>query len=245
MYISQIGGKVKIVNKSKLPEVIHKYLSLDMYDHNKDKNHYSATELLKSTREIVLTRRHSDEIEIDSADRIWSLFGSAVHLALEQVEIGEAQEERLSTEIDGYSISGKFDLIKDGTITDFKCTSAFTLVYKSRLLDWSKQLSIYRWLYAKTKKVILKDTGVIIAILRDWAARNVKNGYPTSPIVEVPLKLMTLDETEKMIKDKLNDIREAHEKEDKDLPPCTIEETWKGKKCDKYCDVKGFCQRGK
>ena len=234
---------MKIVNRTKLPEVIFQYLSKDFYDLKPDSNTISATGLLRPIRETILTHRHSDNIEIDAADRIWALFGTAVHMALEKGNLSEHQEERINIEFEGYNISGKFDILHDGYLKDFKTTSAFTLCYGDRTKEWAKQLSIYRWLYYKKHGKELPLKGYVIAILRDWAARDVGrvNNYPDSPIKEIELELMTIAEVTNMITAMITNLKTCNDLPDNSLPICTEEENWKGKKCEKYCAVASFC----
>jgi hypothetical protein len=234
---------MKIVNNSKLPDVIFKYLSNDFYDFTPDKNSISATGLLKPIRETILTNRHNSEIEIDCVDRLWSLFGTGVHQALEKGNLSTRQEERISVEFEGFKVSGKFDIIDNGYLKDWKTTSAFTLVYGSRLIEWAKQLSIYRWLYWKKHGKELPDIGYVIAILRDWATRDAGriNNYPDSPIKEIELKLLSLAETTTMIVAMISNLKTCNDLPDDKLPVCTEEETWEGKKCEKYCVAASFC----
>lgn len=239
---------MKITNKNNLPDAIFQFLSQDLYDGEKNGNSYSATELLKPTQEIILTRKHWDEIEVDVGSRLWSLFGQGVHAVLER-EKGVEPIERLYAELDGKKISGKFDRIKDNTLYDFKVTSAWTVVYGSRVEEWTDQLSIYRWLYWKSKGKELSETGKIVAILRDWANKNLKEGgnYPLSPIVEISLKLKSLGNTEEMLRRKLVEldanIAGSESKE------CSDKERWwnakqkKYNKCQEYCLAFKFCKQ--
>ena len=62
----------------------------------KDKR-YSVTSMLKGNKEILLTRRHFNEITEDVSDSIWLLFGTAVHRILEDAK--EAKDELKETKI--------------------------------------------------------------------------------------------------------------------------------------------------
>jgi hypothetical protein len=240
---------MRIVNKSGLSEIIFKYLQQDFYDGTPDS--ISATTLLKPVQEYWLTKRHDSEIEVDASSRIWTLFGSSIHAVLEKLEGNYEQEERLFAEIDGVKISGKFDIIEGTKLYDFKCTSAWTLKYGSRLEEWKEQLSIYRWLYKASRCVTLDDTAIIVAILRDWAKRELLRveNYPKLPIVEVPIELMSLKDTEKMIKKKLKLIAKYKDIEDEELLECTLKQTWynekqdKHNKCGEFCLAAHFCQQ--
>ena len=237
---------MKIINRNNLPEAIFKFLQNDLYDGVKGGESYSVTELLKPIREIVLTRRHWNEIEVDAEDRVWSLFGQGVHAVLEKEE-GAEPVERLYGEIDGHKISGKFDRIKDGVIYDYKVTSAWTVVYDSRRDEWTDQLSGYRWLYWKKYNKELGNIGHIIAILRDWSKKEVKpdGKYPVGPIVDIPINLVSLPKTEFMLRNKLRRIETATKTGV--LPECTNDERWYNakknafNKCEKYCPAFKFC----
>ena len=241
---------MKLTNKQNLPEAIFSYLSQDFYDHGAKGDSYSATELLKPTQEIILSRRHHDKLEVDVLDRIWSLFGQGIHAVLEK-ERGMEPIVRVKAVVAGKTVSGKWDRIKDGKLTDYKCTSAWTVVYKDRYPEWRKQLSIYRWLYWKANGVLLNGTGTIIAILRDWSDKNLKEGgsYPPFPIMEIPFDLMSVEETEVLVLAKLREIAGAEMLPDELLPTCTDEERWYNKtkktymKCAKYCPVNKFCKQ--
>lgn len=241
---------MRIVNKSGIPESIHNFLVKDYYDHTEKGDSYSATELLKPVQEIILSRRHGDEIEVDSSERLWSVLGSGVHSILES-EDGIEPIERLKAEIEGLTISGKPDRIKDGKIYDYKVTSAFSILYGSRLDEWRFQLSIYRWLYSKQKGIKLADKGYIVAILRDWQEPNVKEGskYPRAPMMEVPIHLMSLEATEMWLTVKIRKIKKELQKSDQELSKCTDKDRWwnqtkrKYMKCDRYCNARAFCQQ--
>lgn len=239
---------MRLTNNLNLPESIFKFLSNDLYDGVRDKNTYSATELLKPTREIVLTRRHWEKLEVDCSERMWSLFGQGVHAILENEE-GVEPIERISVELGDKVISGKFDRLKDNVLYDYKVTSAWTIVYGSRLVEWAEQLSIYRWLYWRKYKKELDAQGRIVAILRDWDQKEIMSGrrYPASPVVEIKLNLMSLKATEAFITDKLAEIAQAQ----KTLPLCTPEERWWNEKkkvfnkCMRYCNAREFCDQAK
>ena len=49
---------------------------------------YSATTLNKGVKEIVLTDRHFDELEVDAADSVWAVWGTAVHTLFQAQDEG-------------------------------------------------------------------------------------------------------------------------------------------------------------
>jgi len=237
---------MQIINDG-LPEIIYEYLKTQFYDTERAGDSFSATAMLRPVQEIILTRRHNDEIIVKASDLVWSILGSSTHAVLEKGFDGKyQQEERVFKIVEGIPVSGKFDLIKDNAINDFKVTTVYRVTFGYSEEDWIKQLSTYRWLMYPTR--ILSDEGKIIAILRDWNAKEVDNiGYPAFPMLEIKLKLMSYEDTEAMVTEKILDIKKALELKDEELPACTLEDRWysfkerRCKKCDKYCQVKDFC----
>lgn len=246
---------MKIVNASKVPDIIFKWLQQDFYDSDEAEGTLSITTLLKPVQETVLIQRHNEDITVDAMERLFSLLGSGVHAVLEKVESKDIVPiERLFWEIEGRKISGKYDLIrkKSNKVTDFKVTSAWSVVYGSRIDDWRHQLSSYRYLYFKNKKVLLSDVGSIIGIFRDWRESDAqKEGYPKQPIMEMNVKLLGIDETESFLKDKVKNIIRTEPLADNRLPQCSDEDRWfnprsrKNAKCEKYCLASEFCSQWK
>ena len=85
---------MKITNKLNLPKQL-----VELVDNNYKPTHkqYSCTTILKPTRQIILERRYSNEIEQDVSDMCWMIFGIAVHSVIENSKESEGQfkEEKL------------------------------------------------------------------------------------------------------------------------------------------------------
>ncbi len=134
-------------------------------------------------------------------------------------------EQRTNKEIMGYIISGQFDFLMMGQLEDFKSTSTF--VWEKRVSDtkFGLQGSIYKWL---NPEKITKDTTTINYLLKDWsenkALANPK--YPQAPVMAEPIKLMTVQETENYIRNKLTAIEANKNTPEPELPLCTPEELW-------------------
>lgn len=242
---------MKIINKSNVPEALFKYLSIETYDFDEKGDSLSATEILKPIQVVVLKRRYWDKLVVDAIDRLWIMLGNGVHKILDEEE-GIVPIERLKVKVGKRDLSGKWDRIIENEITDYKVTSAWTIYYDRDKKDWLKQLSIYRWLFWKVKGVLLKDVGYIVALLRDWSEKNTKTpGYPTSPAVQIPFTLLSMEETERIVTRRVNAITMAESLKDKDLPECSAEDRWYDEKkkiyrrCNSYCDVSVFCQQYK
>ena len=221
---------MKLTNKFNIPQTFVNVLERPTY--SKGKANLSVTQLINSPKIVALTKKFDEEIEQDVADMVWSLFGSAVHNILEHgKDENHVVEQRIHAELDGWNISGAVDLQllqKAGiAIKDYKTTSVWAVMNEK--IEWEYQLNIYAWLVEHVKKIPVTDLG-IVAILRDWKAREVetKEGYPEAPIKEVPITLWTMAEREVFIKARIS----AHSacefalETDGDLPDCTPEEMW-------------------
>jgi len=176
---------MKITNKKNLPTAIVKAVSNE-YHREGD---YSATDLQKSAKQLWLTKRHEPEIEIDASDRLWPLFGSAIHYVLEKSDDQNAfQEEFLKAEFAGKYLTGRPDHFDGKIITDYKFTSVWSLVYQSSFQEWEKQLNIYALLYSLQGFDVEKVQ--IIALLKDWSKNKYKhdNNYPDSQAQIIPFK---------------------------------------------------------
>jgi hypothetical protein len=181
---------------------------------------------------VALNKKFDDMIEQDASEMVWSIFGSAIHNILEHgKDDNHIVEQRIHAELDGWNISGAVDLQilnpKGVSIKDYKTTSVWAVMNEK--IEWEYQLNIYAWLVEHVKKVPVTDLG-IVAILRDWKAREVgtKEGYPEAPIKEVPINLWTMEERKQFIKDRISlhsNCDFAMETES-DLPDCTPQEMW-------------------
>ena len=221
---------MKLTNKYNLPQTFVNVLHRNNY--TKGNAHLSATELISSPRIVQLRKKHWDVIEEDVADKVWAIFGTAIHAVL---ELGKDEnhiiEQRMHANVDGWDISGAVDLQRiepDGiVISDYKTTGAWAAMNDKK--DWEQQLNIYAWLVEKVKKVPVKSVE-IIAIIRDWSRRDaqVKEGYPEAPIKVISVPLWSFQEREDFIKERIrlhsNALFAAETGED--LPVCTPDEMW-------------------
>jgi len=220
---------VKITNAHHLPESILAALHRPTY--SKGDAHISCTELLNSPRIVQLKRKHWDDIEQDASEMVWQLFGSAIHHILEHgKQDNHIIEERLFAEFSGWVVSGAIDLqtmTPSGIeISDYKTTSVYSVMNEKA--DWTYQLNVYAHLVETVKKIPVSGLS-IIAIIRDWAARDAKKeGYPQAPIVTIPIKMWSHDEREAFIQARLKSHSSAMFEADTngDLPECTTEDMW-------------------
>ena len=221
---------MKITNKHNLPQTIVNALHKPTY--TKGGAHMSATEMLSPPRMVQLRAKHMDEIEMDASDMVWSLFGTAVHGVLEHgKDDNHIVEQRLHTEIDGWTISGAIDLqvIEEDSIAiaDYKTTGVWAVMNEK--VEWEQQLNIYAWLVERVKKTPVTKLE-IIAIIRDWKRweSEVKRDYPDAPIKTIPIELWPYEKREAFIQERIHLHADAmfSAQTGGSLPPCTESEMW-------------------
>ena len=142
-------------------------------------------------------------------------------------------EHRMFRSINGYNISGKCDFIGEGMVEDFKSTSVYTVIHNTKDDDYILQGSIYRWL---APKIITEDVMRINWIFTDWSkakARSDKN-YPQNRLVSKTFNLLSLQETERFIVNKLNLIKQYMNAPEEDIPECSDDELWRSDPRYKY-----------
>jgi hypothetical protein len=221
---------MKLTNKYNLPQTFVNVLNRPTY--TKGKAHLSATEIINSPRIVQLKKIHWDNLEEDVADKVWAIFGTAIHAVL---ELGKDEhhiiEQRLHANVDGWDISGAIDLQRvedDGIIVaDYKTTGAWAVMNEKS--DWEQQLNIYAWLVEKVKKVPVKKVE-IIAIIRDWNRRDAqtREGYPEAPIKVIDVPLWSFAKRESFIKERIHLHSNAlfATETSEDLPECSPSEMW-------------------
>jgi hypothetical protein len=142
-------------------------------------------------------------------------------------------ELRRDKEIDGYIISGKFDFISDGKLEDFKSTGVFNYINQSNKQKYIEQASIYRWIFPD---LITQDSFVINYIFTDWSSTKAKQdkNYPQSRLLPQEYVLMSYQDTERFIKQKIKQIEAYKDAPQESIPQCTSEELWERPSVFKY-----------
>ncbi|RKZ80227.1 MAG: hypothetical protein DRQ35_02660 [Gammaproteobacteria bacterium] len=154
-------------------------------------------------------------------------------LMLEEGDLPIYMEQRAEAQFGKYKISGKFDFVLDGVIEDFKSTSVWAWIFQSNVQKFIEQGSIYRYL---NQDKITEDYMNITYIFTDWSKSSAtqKKEYPQSRIKQQKLQLMSIQETEQFIKDKLRIIDNLATADQAQLPDCTKEELWQSDSVWKY-----------
>jgi hypothetical protein len=217
---------MKVTNELGLPQAFINALNLEKHN---EKGCYSATTLLKGACETILADRHFDEIEIDVADCVWQIWGTAVHLIFEKAGIEGFTEEKFEVPVSKSKVTGRVDLydLQNETIYDWKTASIWKVQFKD-FSDWDKQGLIYAWLM-KQNGLNVKEIK-FVALLKDHSKSKARQSaeYPQKPIVVHTVKATdeALAEIESFIKNKVQELEKAETTPDAELTPCTNEERW-------------------
>lgn len=215
-----------ITNKMNLP--VSLVNAVDVEPHSKE-GCVSATELLRGAKQNILTRRHWNEIEEDVSDRVWALFGTAVHKILEEKNPNMFTEEAFECKINNKTVTGHVDLydMENAEIVDYKTASVWKIAYKS-FDDWKRQGLIYAFLLKREGLEVKRCR--FIAMLRDWSKGEAqrKPEYPQSQIYEYVFDVTDEDlkEIEKYVYEKVDSITNNEKLDDDAIEPCTAEERW-------------------
>lgn len=219
---------MKITNKMNLPQA---FVEMAQSDYTPTPKRYSATALLKSIREVILERRHGNEIEQDVSDMVWMLFGTAVHSIIERQKEGktEFKETYVEMPVGDYKVSGRFDSYDAATqtITDYKTCSVWKVVH-NEFDDWKKQLLIYAAIMDYTGFPV--KHGQIVAMMKDHSKSKAKFDptYPQFPVLQIRFDYSNADfkQINAFIRDRLEQIAAAEKLPDDELPVCTPEERY-------------------
>lgn len=126
-------------------------------------------------------------------------------------------------EVDGhkFTVSGQYDMIVNGALHDIKTTSTYTYETGCNDEKYRLQGSIYRWL---NPDLITKDELTINFVFLDWKQFQTKanENYPLARAYKRTYKLLSLEETEMYIRNKLR-IHAQNMTNPLELIPCCSE----------------------
>ena len=218
-----------ITNKANLSQPLVDAVLNDGY--SRGNSDISVTQLIDPPRKVELIRRHDDKLEEDVSDRIFALFGQAIHTILERADRTGDVENRLYATVGPWTVSGQFDrvaLIEDvegkHVLQDYKTAKVGELM---RGVKAERELQLNCLAYLARLHGYSVDKLEAIFILRDWSkVRAAKD--PTYPqkqveVVELPLwpawrAAMYMTERTALHRN----VREGTIP----LPDCTDEERW-------------------
>jgi len=215
-----------ITNKLNLPAGFVKAVSTEK--HNAPGS-LSATTLIQGVKQIILTDRHWDVLVDDVSDRIWAIFGSAVHSLMESEGENDFAEQEMTYKVGNITVTGRIDSydMKHGLIDDYKTASVNKVKFRD-FSDWYTQGMIYAWLLTKNKFPVNRCR--FIALLKDHSKTDAlrDSQYPKAPVYvyEFPVTLQALFKIGLFIKGKVEEHQRCTTLDDDEIPPCTPEERW-------------------
>jgi hypothetical protein len=188
--------------------------------------------------------RHWDSLEDDVSDRLWAIWGTAVHTLLEQEGENDFTELDMSHKIGGITVTGRIDNydMQNGVICDYKTASVYKVKFND-FSDWKKQGLIYAWLLWKNGFQVNRCR--FIALLKDHSKTDVGRDrqYPQNPVFvyEFPVNFMELFKIDGFIRRKVEAYQQYVSLSDDGIPPCSGEERWE--KPPKYAVMKKGLKR--
>ena len=214
-------------NVLELPEWVVRGLAYNNYNPTGMQFDISATGLIAGPLQKELQRNHRDEIVEEASERLWSVYGTAIHAIFEEANKSFSDvviEKRYAADYSAnkkyYTVSGQIDLfeIKTRILWDIKNVSVWAVVAQD-FSKFEKQLNINASLMTQNGMDV-KELKVL-AICRDWQRSKAGDGkYPKHPIFEIPVKLWTEEKQKTYIKERL----EEHFSDEKKI--CSDEERW-------------------
>lgn len=142
-------------------------------------------------------------------------------------------ERRSERAINGFTVSGKFDMVLEGELYDTKSTSVYSYIFGNKIEDWIWQGSLYKWL---NPDIIFGDHIHIQNIFTDWSrsASLQQTNYPPNRLMNNSYALKSLEETEDFLVAKTNEIKKFINSPDEEIPYCTDEDLWRSPPKYKY-----------
>jgi hypothetical protein len=227
---------VRITNERNLPYALVKAVENDSYNMGEGVDR-SVTGLLSPPRQAALKEIHGHEIVEDVSDRTYALYGQLVHLLLERAgeqDRNALTEERLFTEVGGWTISGQTDTItlteEEGwVVSDYKFVTAYK--FKRDKFDpdklvvpeeYEQQLNMYAHLLRENGFRV--DELKIVAIYRDWSKLEARrdSNYPQLGAETHDVPLWSEDKARAFMEERVR----LHQAAENDLPECTDDERW-------------------
>jgi len=230
---------VAITNNKGFPLALVKAVENDSY--SKGRADRSVTGLLSPPRQAALKDIHEDVLTEDVSERTFALYGQLVHLLLErsgEQDRNALTEERMFTEVEGWTISGQTDTItltedEAWVVSDYKFVTAYKFKrdYSGQLVmpaEYEQQLNMYAHLLRENGFKV--DGLKIVAIYRDWSKMEAKRdkNYPQLGAETHDVKLWSEEDAKAFMEERVR----LHQAAENDLPECDDEERWA--KPDKY-----------
>jgi hypothetical protein len=154
-------------------------------------------------------------------------------LALKPDAIPVYLEVRSHKEVGGIKVSGKFDFVAEGRLSDFKTTSTYSVTSGNKDADYILQGSLYRWL---NPKIVTDDTMTIEFIFTDWSKLRAMQdpNYPQKKVMSKTYHLMSVEETQAWVDARVKLLLSCMDVPEDQLPECAPDELWRSDPVFKY-----------
>jgi hypothetical protein len=220
---------MQITNNANLPEPLYQAIVAQQQQHSVGEADISCTQLIDAPLIGWMGRNYGEQVVEDAADRLWALYGSIAHSILAgYAGPGHHVETEAIAVVDGMRVSGHLDLLvmPDGTIQDYKFTSAWTVgeAKKQGKPEWERQLNVYRYLLEQDARLSFSPVRrlEIVAMLRDWGPRHAQDGLKPVEVLSIPL--WEQERVEAYLRERVRLHQAAFAKA---IPPqCSPEERW-------------------
>ena len=103
----------------------------------------STTDLIHPARQRTLYIERYDDIVVDASTYFLMWYGNLLDKAFDD---DEKSQKKMELEIDGLTLVGKWDCMRNGIIQDYKFTGVGVDKYASRMAEYCAQLNIYDYL---------------------------------------------------------------------------------------------------
>lgn len=220
-----------ITNRHNLPTAIVTAMEKIEAKYDAGDSDRTVSSLHEPPRSVLLKQQFRGELSADVSERIASLLGSAFHHVMEQAApSGAVVEERFSTDVLGWKISGAVDIYHEATahIQDYKVLSVWAVTIGDAVTEYTKKLNTYAYILRANGRPVKRLS--ILVLFRDWQAREARRSpdYPQQQIIEYDLDVWPEAEAELYVKALTDRHQTAQVAFDRDgeLPECTDDEKW-------------------
>lgn len=142
-------------------------------------------------------------------------------------------ERRASKQVNGWNVTGKFDIVFDGRVEDFKTASVLSYMKQQNASKQAWQGSLYRWL----NPLIVHEPQIRIHhIFLDWkpGMRGSSPDYPSQGFVTQTIDLHSVEDTQRFVEHKIHLIEKYWNEHESAIPECNDEELWRSEPVYKY-----------
>jgi hypothetical protein len=141
-------------------------------------------------------------------------------------------EQRAEKKVGKWIVTGKYDIIADGRVQDYKTASIWSYMNQVNKEKQAQQGSIYKWL---NPDIVYDDQIDIHHIFLDWSAAKTSDvNYPQRAFIMQSIDLMSVNQTDQFVKRKLALLERYWDADEASIPVCTDEELWRSDPVFKY-----------